>query len=323
MSNDSNVVDMKRGGDSSRANVRERVAWFNGELLPESQVRVSFRDRGFKFGDAVFDMARTFGGRPFKLCEHVERLYKSLAYVRIDPGISLDEMLTVSARVIEANMPLLPEGNDYWVGQRVSRGVDTPAGETPIQAGPTVIVECTPLPLAARAKNFRDGIDVVVPSVRRTPPEVLSPRAKSHNYLNMIIGDLEVRAHRPDAWAVLCDTNGNLAEGLGSNIFLVIDGAIHTPREDFVLPGVSRATAIELARELGIPVHERDCSLYDASVAEEAFLTSTSLCICPVHTVNGAPMRDRGVPGPVTRRLMDAYKALVEFDYVAQYLRHA
>jgi branched-chain amino acid aminotransferase len=120
---------------------------------------------------------------------------------------------------------------------------------------------------------------------------------------------------------VLLDHQGNLCEGLGSNIFVVQGGALVTPFERFVLPGVSRATVIELAGSLGIPCREADLDLYDAYNAEEVFLTSTSLCICPVRSVNGAPIGD-GVPGPTTRRLTEAYVDLVDCDFVAQYLRH-
>jgi branched-chain amino acid aminotransferase len=121
---------------------------------------------------------------------------------------------------------------------------------------------------------------------------------------------------------VLLDESGNLCEGMGSNIFLVRDGELLTPRERFVLPGVSRATVIELARELGLVVREADLDLYDAANADEAFLTSTSLCVCPVVSVNGRPIGDEGqVYGPVTRRLIDAYRELVGCDFVGQYLR--
>ena len=85
--------------------------------------------------------------------------------------------------------------------------------------GPNVIVECVPLPLRERAKHFRDGIEVITPSLRRTPPDSLSPRAKMHQYLNLVLADREVKAQNPQAWAVLLDVNGNLAEGQGSNIF--------------------------------------------------------------------------------------------------------
>ena len=299
----------------------ERIAYFNGDYLAESAVKVPFRDRSFIYGDGCFDMTRTFNHRLFKLREHVERLYRSLKYLRIDPGLSPAEMIQVSETVTEKNLHLLGPGEDYWVGQRISRGVNPAEGDNWDHYGPNVIVECAPLPLKPRAKLFRDGIRVVTPSNRRVPPQSMTPRAKTHSYLNMIVGDQEVQAQDPGAWAVLLDINGNLAEGMGSNIFFVRDGEIVTPREQFVLPGVSRQTAIDLARQEGIPVREGDTDLYDAYVADECFLTSTSLCICPVVSVNGQSVGPKGqVWGPVTRRLADAYIRFVGCDFVQQYL---
>ena len=301
----------------------QRVAYFNGRILPESEVNVSFRDRGFKYGDAVFDMTRTFGHKVFKLQEHIDRFYRSLRYVRIDPGMSPKEMMDKSEEVLARNLHLLDKHDDYWLGQRVSRGVDNVGGESPLQTGPSVIIECTPLPLKARARYYRDGIDVVVPSVRRIAPSMLSPRAKTHNYLNMIIGEQEAKATNPNSWAVLLDENGNLAEGIGSNIFIVRDGVVFTPSERYVLPGVSRQTAMDMAKDLGIKLVEGDIDLFDAYVADEAFITSTSFCICPVRSINGNPMAEKAVPGPVTKKLMDAYVKFVNYDWVQQYLRHA
>jgi branched-chain amino acid aminotransferase len=298
----------------------DRIAYFNGRFVPERDVLVPFRDRGFKYGDAVFDTTRTFGHRIFKLREHVERLYRSLRYLRIDPGLTQPRMVEITEEVLRRNLAVLDPHDDYWVTQRVSRGLDPSAREVWAQDGATVIVECVPLPLRERATLYRDGIRVITPSVRRTPPESLSPRVKTHNYLNLIAGDLEVRSQDPGAWAVLLDTAGNLGEGLGSNIFLVQDRTLLTPREQTVLSGISRETVIDLAREAGLTVVEKDIDLYDAYNADEAFLTSTSLCICPVASVNGARIGD-GLPGPVTRQLTEAYVRFVDFDFVAQYLK--
>jgi len=300
----------------------ERIAYFNGKYVPESEVRVPFRDRSWIFGDGAFDMTRTFNGRVFKIAEHVERLYRSLKYLRIDPGLSPAKMIEISEEVSARNRHLLGPGEDHWVGQRISRGVHRAEGDSWDHYGPTVIVECMPLPLKARARLFRDGIDVTVPSVRRVPPDSLTPRAKTHNYLNLVMADLEAHARDPESWAVLLDNHGNLCEGLGSNIFVARDGELLTPHERFVLPGVSRATVIELADGLGIPCREADIDLYDAYNADEVFLTSTSLCICPVRSVNGSLIGDGSVPGPITRRLTDAYIDLVDCDFVAQYLKH-
>ena len=298
----------------------QRVAWFNGEIVPESQVTVSFRDRGFKYGDAVFDTARTFDGRIFKLEEHVARLFRSLRYLRLDPGLTPAKIIAITNDIVERNRHLLGPGEDYWVSQRVSRGMDALDGAP--ASGPTVIVECTPLPLKARAPLYRDGIRLIVPSVRRTAPDALSPNAKTDNYLNMIVADLEASAHDPGAWALLLDSRGFLSEGLGSNLFLVRDGRLATPKHQQVLPGVSRGVVFELAAKLGLAVEEDDLTPYDAYTADEAFITSTSLCICPARSLNGARFGDGAIPGPITRRLSDAFRDLVQFDFVAQYLRH-
>jgi branched-chain amino acid aminotransferase len=299
----------------------ERIAYHNGRFVPEREVLVPFRDRGFKYGDAVFDTTRTFGHRIFKLPEHVERLYRSSRYLRIDPGLAPDALVGITEEVVRRNLPLLEPDEDYWVTQRVSRGLDPSEQAIWPQSGPTVIVECVPLPLRERAALYRDGIRVLVPSVRRAPPDALSPRVKTHNYLNLIAANLEIKARDPEAWAVLLDGQGNLAEGLGSNIFVVQHGTIYTPREQFVLAGISRETVITLARESGLTVVEKDLDLFDAYNADEIFLTSTSLCICPVRSVNDVVAGGGMVPGPVTRQLTEAYCRLVDFDFVSQYLK--
>jgi len=303
----------------TRAN--HRVAYFNGRFVPEREVVLPFRDRGFKYGDAAFDMTRTFQGRPFRLKEHIERFYRSLRYLAIDPGLAPAEMIAASEEVLAKNAHFLTPDTDYCIGQRVSRGVDAVGDEGWDHTGPNVIVECIPLPLKKRARLFRDGIDIVVPSTRRVSPEALSPRAKTHNYLNLVIADLEAKAQDKEAWSVLLDSQGHFAEGIGSNLFLVKDGAVLTPHERWVLPGVSRAMVIELCGKLGIDCREADLDLYDAAPADEVFMTSTSLCICPVRSIGGRVVPGP-LPGPVTRRLSEAYAREVDCDFVGQYLHH-
>lgn len=306
---------------AERAN--ERVAWFNGEFMPENQVRIPFRDMSWIYGDGCFDMTRSFEHRLFKVKEHVDRLYRTLKYLRIDPGIEAQRMASLTEELFERNRHLLGADDDYWIGQRISRGVREVPGDNLDYHGPNVVLECVPLPLTQRAKLFKEGIRVIVPSHRRTPPDSLTPRAKTHNYLNMIVANQEVQSSDPEAWAVLLDVNDNLAEGMGSNIFMVRDGALLTPREKFVLPGVSCQTVIDLAREEGIAVAEADLDLYDSYNADEMFLTSTSLGLCPVSSINGVAIGSPDqVWGPVTQRLADAYARYVGHDFVAQYLKH-
>ena len=293
----------------------QRVAYVNGKIVPESEAGVSINDLGFLYGDAVFDTTRTFDHVLFRFDDHLDRLYASLKYMRIDPGVGRDEMVDLTMQVLNANLPLLDDDEDYWVSQRVSRGVRGAP-----ESGATLVIECYPLPFAERAPYYRDGLTVVTPSVRRTPPESMSPRAKVHNYINMVQANMEVKSQNPDAWAMLLDTNGNIAEGMGSNFFIVRDGVAITPREQHILAGISRKVTMELAHELAIEVREADIDLFDAYTADEMFVTSTSFCICPVSSLNGSTIGDGAVPGPVTDRLQKAYSGLVGIDFVAQYL---
>lgn len=302
--------------------MKERVAYFNGEIVPESEVLVPFRDRSFKYGDGVFDAARTFGGRIFKLVEHIERLFDSLNYVGIDPGLSQKEITQLSEEVSQRNLPLLKPNSDHWVSQRISRGVNIPEEDIQDCSEPNVIIECTPLPLKARAPFYRDGIEVFFPSIRRTPPDCFSPNVKVHQYLNLILADLEVRSHSPGAWAILLDTRGFLAEGMGSNLFLVKEGVLLTPKAEYVLEGISRKTVIELAEKMDIEVVEHDLTPADAYRADEAFITSTSFCICPVRSFNTKLVPHDAITGPTTQRLTDAFAKFVKFDFVSQYMVH-
>ena len=122
---------------------------------------------------------------------------------------------------------------------------------------------------------------------------------------------------------MLLDTRGFIAEGSGSNIFIVRDGEVLTPHPQYVLAGVSRDITIRLCEKLGIPCRETDIAPYDATTCDEAFLTSTSLCICPIGSFTGQPLGHADVPGPITQRLIDAFSEEVGMDYVEQYLAHA
>lgn len=294
----------------------ERVAYVNGEILPESQASVSINDRGFLYGDAVFDTTRTFNGEIFRLEQHLDRFYESLRYMRIDSPVDKAEMKEITLKILDKNLEILPEGDDYWVSQRVSRGVrGLPGGMKP-----TIVIECFPLPLQERAEYYRDGIKMITSSIRRTAPESLSPRAKMHNYINLIQAELEVQSQDSRALALLLDVNGNLCEGHGANIFLVNKGVIYTPREQFVLAGISRQVTIELADNLGYEIKETDLDVFDAYTADEIFVTSTSFCICPVSMINGLQVKSKTVPGDVTLELQTAYSKLVKMDFVKQYL---
>ncbi len=119
--------------------------------------------------------------------------------MQLDPGLSPSKLMEITEEVLERNLPHLGKDEDYWVTQRISQGVDHPDGDIAQPTRPFVIVECTPLPLKARAHLFRDGLEVITPAIRRVPPESFSPRVITHNYLNLLVADQEARRHNPKA----------------------------------------------------------------------------------------------------------------------------
>jgi branched-chain amino acid aminotransferase len=297
----------------------QRVVWFNGAFVPEAGVGLAIRDFGVIYGDAVFDTARTFGGRLFMAAEHVARLYRSLDAVLLPHPMPAADLLALTEELVDRNAPALRPGEDWWVSQRITSGLRALDGEPAEREGPTVMIECTPLPLRARARFFVQGIPAVIASRPRTPGQAVPSAAKTTNYLNMMLAQREVEQTHPNAWALLPDMSGDLAEGAGCNFFCVVDGTVLTPPEDVVLPGISRAVVIELCAELAIPCRVGPVARGVALAADEAFFTSTSLCLCPLASLNETRFP---VPGPVTAQLMAAFARRVDFDYVGQYLAH-
>ena len=295
-----------------------RVAYINGRYLPERDVEIPFRDLSFLRGYGAYDMTRTFLGRPYKLVEHVERLYRALRYIGIECGLAPAEMVRLSEETLERNRRFLTPDVDFWITQRVSAGLQAVGDEGWDHPGPTVVIDCRPMPFKRNARFFDGGLKIVTSSIPRTAPRFLSPQVKLNNYLNITLAVNEVRRIDPSAWAMMLDENGYLAEGEGSNIFLATDGVLQTPRPENILPGISRATVIDLARAQGLEVRESNLSLFDAANADEMFITSTSLCICPIASFNGRKLPD-GAPGPITRLLTSKYIELVGCDFVAQF----
>ncbi len=295
------------------------TAYFNGEWVPYSQVKIDPRDRGFTAGDVVFDVARTFNGKSFRMKEHVDRLYRSLKYVRIDAGLSSQEFVDISEEAIARNESLRSEVGDFAVSQFVTRG----PGSWPREAGPpTVCVSVRPIAFARYAKHYSGGAPSVITRTRSYSAESLDPKVKHYSRMNFNLAELEAADVDPEAWPILTDLDGNLTEGTGYNVLLVTDGTIRSPGDRSILQGVSRGTVFELAEQLQIPVVEEDLQPYDLYTADEAFFASTSMCVLPVTSADKRQIGD-GRPGNVTQQLLAAWSERVGLDIVGQALRFA
>jgi branched-chain amino acid aminotransferase len=298
----------------------EAVAYVNGAVLPEREAKISIFDRAFRFADTVFDTARTVRHRPYKFREHLERLWQSLAYARIDPGLSIEALERITLEVVERNLAFIAPDDDLWVRQFVTRGPIRRVGGTG-ESGPSVIVTTDRLPFANYAKSYRRGAPMVVASVRSVPAQALDPRMKTTSRMTQNLAEQEVAGVDPSAYALLLDTDGYVSESTGANFFAVIGGTVLTADDGTVLHGISRRTAMELAASRGIPCRPARLTLFDIYNAEEAFITGTSYCLLPIRSVNGKTF-GHGPPGPVTRALTEAWIAALGHDFVAQALAH-
>ena len=292
--------------------VGERVLYLNGEIVEESQARISPFDRGFLWGDGVYEVTPCFDGRLYRLSDHIDRLYRSLRYVRIDPGMSREEMEKATLDTLAANERNLEPGSMYRVGHWVTRGVDDASMSAGSAKRATVVIFWRPVDVGKIARNYEEGVRLAVTATRRNPPECVETRAKVTSKMNQILAELDAAAS--GSLSLMLDIHGNVAENSSANFFIVRDGALWTPPERNVLQGVTRQAVFELAGRLGIPVEERNFTMYDVAQAQEYFITSSAICAVPGREVDSFKP-EHGVPGPVTKRLIDAFSEDTGFDF--------
>jgi branched-chain amino acid aminotransferase len=302
----------------------ERQVWFNGQLVPESQARVSIYDSALMFGDVVFEMTRSFNKQQFRLREHLVRLHDSMRMVHLDCGLTMDAMEAAVNEVIAANDPLFTADDEHRVMIDVTRGLlGIYASNVDIPSGPNVIIADFPLrwTVAGMGVLFDTGINAVVPSQRAIPAHLLDPKIKSRSRLHYLMANIQVSAI-PGAnnWALLLDPDGFVAEGTGDNFFIVKNGQLITPEGRNILRGISRGYVMELARDLGIPVVETNIDVYDVVTADEAFMSGTPFCLLPVTSIDGSQI-GAGRPGEITRSILDCWGRNVDVDIAEQIRR--
>ncbi len=294
----------------------ERYVYLNGRMIEENQVRISPFDRGFLWGDGVYEITPCFNRRLYRLADHLERLYRSLRYVRIDPGMDRTEMEKATLALLEANVPHLGEESIYKVGHWVTRGMDNPSMAAREAGPPTVFIFWRPVNIGSLAKMYTEGVRLVIVPTRRVPPQCVETRAKITSKMNQILAELEADVN--GALSLMLDVDGNVAENAIANFFIVRNGVLWTPPERNVLEGITRKVVFELASKLGISFEERNFTIYDLAQAEEFFLTTSASCALPVREVDGYRPK-APVPGPITQRLINAFVEETGFNF----LRHS
>jgi branched-chain amino acid aminotransferase len=270
----------------------------DGELVPEERAVVPVLDRGFLYGDSVYEVVRTAGGRPVDLARHLERLAASAARILLVPPEREDLERAIATALEGAGNP------ESYVRLVVTRGAGPIGLDVALADRPRTIVIAAPLVLPS-AEQYAHGVDLALVSVERTSARALDPAVKSGNYLNNILGLAEAKRRRAYE-AIFLNRDGQVAEGSSSNLFFVVDGRLVTPELGAgILPGITRRRVLELAAAAGIAGDERVVTPTDLTATSEAFLSSSIRGVLPVASIDGR--RFATVPGPVTARLLADY----------------
>ncbi len=295
---------MKNGSEVGKIAKENIFVYVDGELLPRSKAKVSVFDHGLLYGDGVFEGIRAYNGVVFKLREHIDRLYESANYIRLEIPIERGEMM-------EAVLETLRKNNlkDAYIRLLVTRGVGDLGLNPTICKRPSIVVITEPASPSLDPRTNAIGKTTIISSIRRDPVDATSHEVKSLNYLNSILARWEAIEARVDE-AIMLDTRGFVSEATAENVFIVRKGQIVTPSTDSaILHGVTRQRVIEIATDLGYQVSEREITPFELINAEEVFLTGTLAEIVPVIRVNGRVIGS-GKVGRVTARIYGEFLKL-------------
>tara|TARA_B110000027_G_C16108755_1_gene296612 strand:+ start:315 stop:1304 length:990 start_codon:yes stop_codon:yes gene_type:complete len=299
-----------------------RLVNFNGELVPETEAKVSIYDSALMFGDMVFEMTRSFNKEQFKLEEHISRLYTGLKILRIPLELTQTQMIDECLRTVEANDHLFEKDDEHRLMIDVSRGLlGIYQNIDGLRKGPNIIIADFPLrwTVATMGVLFQTGINMVITSQRAIPASLMDPKIKNRSRLFYLMANIEASQVSGDNnWALLLGTDGFITEGTGDNFFIIKDGVVITPEGRDILRGVSREYVMaELCPALGIPVIEKNIDPYDVYTADEAFITGTPFCMLPVTSLNGLDIGD-GKVGSIFSQLINCWSTNSGVDIVGQ-----
>ena len=277
------------------------LVYLDGHFVPKAQAVVSVFDHGFLYGDGIYETMRAYDGKLFLLKKHLQRLKRSAAGIALKLPLPLDhigETLNESLRVNKLQ--------DAYVRLHISRGPGEIGLDPALCIAPTMVIVAKPFH-DYPAAYYENGVSVAIVKTRRNHPLALSPSIKGTNFLNNILAKIE--AIKAGAFeGIMLNVSGYIAEGTISNIFIVKKGVLYTPHKDTgILEGVTRDLVIRLAKKKNIPVREALLRPKSLQLADEVFITNSTVEVLPVTVVDKKSV-GKGKPGPVTAVLLQAYK---------------
>jgi len=270
--------------------------YISGKLYDKADAKISVYDHGLLYGDGVFEGLRVYGGKVFRLEQHLRRLWESAHSIWLQIPMTQAALTQAVNDTVRVN-----DIDDGYIRLVVTRGAGTLGIDPNRTSDPQVIIIADRIELYPQ-EYYEKGLEIVSVSVLRNHPAALNPRIKSLNYLNNVLAKIEgLKAGCIEA--LMLNHKGEVAECTGDNIFLVRDGALYTPPLDAgILGGITREVVIELAEQAGIAVHQVALTKHDVYIARECFLTGSAAEIVPVVKVDSRAIGD-GKPGPITARI--------------------
>jgi branched-chain amino acid aminotransferase len=297
-------------------NASDRIAYLSGQWIPADELRIPATDAGFVLGLTVAEQMRTFGGRLFRVEQHLQRLENSLNIVGIKLSQTLAEFQTLAEELLERNRGGLRDGDDWGLSLFITPGPYS--AFHPEGGGPLVGMLAFPLAYRLWADKYDQGQALMVTDVTQVPASCWPAELKCRSRMHYHLADRQALQLDPGSRALLLDTTGFVSEASTANVVIYrAEEGIVSPPSESILPGVSVAVLRELALREGIPFHDRPLRVADVLAADEVLLTSTSPCILPVHRCNRQPIGS-GRPGPIGKRLLTVWSELVGVDIYEQ-----
>jgi branched-chain amino acid aminotransferase len=277
------------------------VAFIDRKIVPVSDAKISILDWGFLHSDATYDVVHVWRGKFFRLHDHIERFYSGMRKLHMSIPYTPEEL-----QLILSNCVKISGLHDAYVEMITTRGLPEPGSRDPRTCTNQFFAFVIPFVWITKPQN---GLNLIVSELQRIPAESADPMIKNYHWLDLVMGQFEAYDRGAET-AVLIDSNGNIKEGPGFNIFVVKDSVLTTPANG-ILEGITRKTAIELAAGYGYEVIKGDLSPDAALAGDEVFATSTAGGIMPITKIDDQTIGSGGI-GPITQKLQDGYWLLHE-----------